>query len=492
VTDVLDAVFGEAPPPVDDWEEPVPLGARASIPDFPTEAFPTYIAAMIKEVAEELQVPEDLPGSLALAVLATAAGGRAEVLVRGQGREPLNLMVAPAMPPGAGKSPTFRAMLKPVFAAEQILQEAVEKEIKELESEKRKAAARADAARKVAKSPEDVATAVDAAYMAEEMEIPIRPRLTADDITPETATSLLAEQGGRLAILSAEGTFFEIVMGRYNNGKPNLELVLKGHAGDRMPVDRRGREEFVERPSLTVGVCIQPQLLQDIAAKKQMHGRGAIARFLFCIPPDLVGFRNITPELVNEAVIHDYTDTLTGLIVGLSYWTDPAIITLTPAALRCHTEWRTEIEPRLRRGTGDLEALREWASKLGGHTIRIAGLLHLAEHPQRGAQTPISVETMQRAITLARYYTGHAMAAFGVMRAHPLLDDARAVLEWIGERKDFKPRDIHRAMRRRFETAEDVSAVLRLLDDHGYIRQVPTVSTGGRKPVVYQVNPKGW
>lgn len=492
VNNPMDPVFGPPPAPSDDWDDPVPLGVRGVLPEFPTHAFPGYLAAMIRGVAEEVQVPEDLPGSLALAVLGTAAGGRAEVLVRGQWREPLNVQVATAMPPGAGKSPAFRMMLRPVFAAEAALQEAAKEQIKEIEKEQREAIARAEAAKKLAKTADDIATAMDAAHMAAEMEMPIKPRLTADDVVPEQAATILAEQGGRLAILSAEGTFFEVVMGRYSGGKPNLELVLKGHAGDRLQVDRRGREEFVERPALTMGICLQPSLLQDIAAKRQMVGRGAVARLLLSVPHDKVGYREITPDLLDEAVIRDYTDTVMGLIIGLSEWTDPAIITLTPGALKLHTEWRTEIEPRLRRGTGDLESLREWASKLAGHTIRLAGLLHLAENPTRGAQTSISEETMRRGIDLARYYAAHAMAAFGVMRAHPLLDKAHAVLEWIGERKEFKPRDVHRAMQRRFEDAKEVVSVLHLLEEHGYIREAPTASTGGRKPVVYHVSPKEW
>lgn len=492
MSDPLAAVFGPPPAPIEDWEEPVPLGARAELPAFPTQVFPAYIGAMIKGVAEEVQVPEDLPGGLALSVLATAAGGRAEVLVRGQWREPLNLQVGIAMPPGSGKSPAFRAMLKPVFAAEAALQEEAKEKIAQIDRDRRMAIARAEEARKKAKNPEEIEVAIDAARMAEEMEIPVKPRLTADDVVPEQAATILAEQGGRLAILSAEGTFFEVIMGRYSNGRPNLELVLKGHAGDRLQVDRRGREEFVERPALTIGICLQPQLLQDIAAKRQMSGRGAIARFLFSVPRDLVGWRNVTADLLNETVLRDYNDTMLGLIVGLSYWTDPAIITLTPGALKLHTEYRGEIEPRLRRGTGDLEALREWASKLAGHTIRLAGLLHLAENPARGAQMPISEETMQRGIELAQYYAEHAMATFGVMRAHPLLDHARAVLEWIGERADFKPRDVHRAMQRRFDSAEEVAKVLSLLEDHGYIREAPAQSTRGRRAVVYLANPKGW
>jgi hypothetical protein len=482
----------EEKPPDDLWEEPIPLGVRSVLPAFPTHVFPGYISAMVKGVAEEVQVPEDLAGGLALAALGTAAGGRAEVSVRGQWREPLNVHMAIAMPPGGGKSPAFRLMMRPVFAAEARMREDITGKIKEIQKEQREGIARAEAARKLAKTAEEIAVAMDAAQMAEEMEIPRSPRLTADDVTPAQASTILFENGGRLAVLSAEGTFFEQVMGRYSNGKPDLELVLKGHAGDRLMVDRRGREEFVERPSLTLGICLQPQLLQDVAAKKEMVGRGAVARLLLSVPEDRVGYRSVTPDLLDETIIRNYTETLMRLVVDLNEWTDPAIIPLTAGALKFHTEWRAEIEPRMRRGTGDLEALREWASKLGGQTARLAGLLHLATNPLRGTQVPIAEQTMVNAIELARYYVLHAMAAFGVMRAHPLLHKAQMVLDWIREKKvvTVKPRDVLRAMHRRLDDAAEVSAVLRLLEDHAYVRLAPSISTGGRRPIVYDVNPK--
>ena len=130
-------------------------------------------------------------------------------------------------------------------------------------------------------------------------------------------------------------------------------------------------------------------------------------------------------------MLRDYGATVTELITGMAGWTDPAVLMLTPHALKLHTEWRAELEPRLAAGTGDLEALRDWASKLPGATARLAGLLHLAENPQAGTRTPVGQETMERAIMQARYWAEHAMAAFGAMRAHPALDDARAVLDWI-------------------------------------------------------------
>ncbi len=476
----------------DDWEDLVPLGARAPLPDYPVETLPDYMAAMVLAVAEEIQVPADLPGALAMGVLSTAAGGKAEVEVRGQWREPLNTYEVVAMPPGSGKSPAFRLMCAPIFASERTMRDEVSEQIAEALILREAALAVAENARRKAKTEDEIGAAVLQASLAEAATVPVMPRLTADDVVPEQAATIMADQGGRLAILSAEGTFFSILMGRYTSGLPNLELVLKAHAGDRVQVDRRGRAELIERPALTIATTVQPTVLREMAAKPAMRERGILARFLLSLPRDLVGSREITPELVPDDVLRDYGATVTELITGMAGWTDPAVLMLTPHALKLHTEWRAELEPRLAAGTGDLEALRDWASKLPGATARLAGLLHLAENPQAGTRTPVGQETMERAIMQARYWAEHAMAAFGAMRAHPALDDARAVLDWIraNDREKFTQRDVHRALHRRFETAANAATALSVLEDHGYIRQAAAPNRTGRKPIAYDVHPE--
>lgn len=56
---------------------------------------------------------------------------------------------------------------------------------------------------------------MSAAGQAKAIEVPVLPRLVADDVTPEAAASLLADHGGRLAIISAEGGIFDTMAGRY-------------------------------------------------------------------------------------------------------------------------------------------------------------------------------------------------------------------------------------------------------------------------------------
>ena len=86
---------------------------------------------------------------------------------------------------------------------------------------------------------------------------------------------------------------FDQMAGRYNQAAgPNLGVYLKGHAGDLLKVDRRGRPpEYVERPCLTIGLAVQPEVLRGLASRPGFGGRGLLARFLYSLPESLVGRR---------------------------------------------------------------------------------------------------------------------------------------------------------------------------------------------------------
>ena len=267
----------------DDWEFFTPLVRTEGLPPFPVKALPDWGEAMVAAVAEETQTPVDLPGVVYLGDLATAAGGRAVVEVQPGWTEPLNLYMAPALDPGSRKSAVFRAMTQPILDAEQALREKARADIQEsavVREIAQEAARRATLQAARSGTDADKADAIAKAQLADSITVQGWPRLIADDVTAEALTSLLAEQGGRMAVLSAEGDLFDIMSGRYSrDGQvPTLGVFLKGHAGDLLLVDRKGREpERIEKPALTIVVTPQPQVLLDIARKPVLRGRGLLA-----------------------------------------------------------------------------------------------------------------------------------------------------------------------------------------------------------------------
>jgi replicative DNA helicase len=493
--ELLGQLAGDSTPPAAaPWEgEPVPLSAHRLLPPFPLDALPSWLADMVAGLADFTQTPPDLPGCLAVACLATAAGGRAMVEVRPGWREPTNVFVVVALPPGSRKSPVFAAMTAPILAAERALQEntaplraRAEVEARAAHAHAAEAARTADSAYATEHGAKAIDDAADAKAAADQLAVPPVPRLVADDITPEAAASLLAEQGGRLAVLSAEGGIFATLAGRYS-GQPNLEVFLKGHAGDLLVVDRKGRDsEHITRPALTLGLAVQPEVLRDIAAMPGFRGRGLLARILYSLPATTVGRRRVGTPPPDQAVATAYKTNLRALVLTLSDRTEPVVLPLTRDANDAMLHLEETIEPRLHPDRGDLAPIVDWAAKYAGATARLAGLIHLAAH--RDALTrPISVQTTQAATRLGHYYLGHALAVFDLMGADPIVDNAHHVLDWIARTATtkFTRRDLFTAVSRgRFRKVTELDPVLDLLDQHGYIRprELPPRAGAGRPP----------
>ncbi|PSM43690.1 DNA primase [Streptomyces dioscori] len=496
----LEELSGEDDAAPDVWEEPISLTGRRDRPAFPVHVLPAWVGEFVVAVAEETQTPVDLAGSIALAVLATAAGGRSVVHVRGNWREPTNLYTVVALPPGNRKSAVFTLLTNPLYEAEKQLKAAMKPVIVEAEVTARLAKEAADkAAAKAASADNDkreqaVATAVGLAQTADTLTVPAEPVLLADDSTPETVTSLMAEQGGRLSVMSAEGGIFDIIAGRYS-GAPNMEVFLKGHAGDRLRVNRQTRREYIDAPALTIGLAVQPDVLQEIGKVKGFKGRGLLGRFLYSLPVSTVGEREVITEPVPEQTAATYTARVITLTLSLAEWTDPAVIQLSPDADTALIGYQQRLEPQLKARGGKLGHVTDWAGKLAGAVARMAALLHLAEHLGEGYAHPVPETTMRAAIELGEYYTAHALAVFDVMGADPVLGRARSVLDALRDNgwQDVSRRDVFTVLSRsEVPTVADLEPALALLEDHGYLRSYQPERTGkrGRPPAPrMQVHP---
>lgn len=480
--------------PVEPWPEPIPLADAAELPPFPIDALPEWIADHATSVADELQVPVDLPATLALAALSTIAARRTEVLVRSTWREQVNLYLVVAMPPGSGKSPAFRAMLGPLeaYEAEQVTKGA-------------RAAAEAEQKHrmleKAVKRAEEKGDAGEAARLLAELnehEVPKPLRLIADDATPEALVALLAEQKGRLALLSTEGGVFDLMTGRYSD-RSNLDPYLQAWAGDTIRIDRIGRgAHIIRRPALTIGLTVQPTVIASLAERPELAGRGLTARFMYAIPEDIVGRRNlIDAPAANPAARSTYDRTLVDLAETLGRYLEPGTLTLDHHALDLFLRWRQDLEVR-REPSGDLRPLAEWTTKLESSTARLAGLLHLAKGGRPHAE--IDASTMLDALAVADYWLAHARAVHDLWGTNPTLNLARRVLDWLrgrgSDEGSFSVRDLYAANRRSFDRAEDTVDPLELLVERGWIRPLfdgeLRVGRRGKESPRFAPNPAIW
>ena len=311
----------------------------------------------------------------------------------------------------------------------------------------------------------------------------MRPlRLLADDVTPEALTSLLAANGGRMGVMSAEGGLFGIMAGLYSGDKANIDMFLKAYTGDVIRVDRKGRaSEYIPHPALSMLFMIQPQVLHEIMQNNEFKGRWLLARFLYCAPQSLVGHRVYrTPDIPDGA--RDAWNTRLNTLLTLQ--TDapkkPYVIYFSPEAEALDEQFFYQLEPRF---VDDLEDVGDWAGKYRGQIMRIAGVLHCIENGEDAGVEALRASTLQAAIDIGQYFLSHSLAAFRRMGAceGQEVKDAKYILKRLlstGKREWTKNEAIQ-LCKGRLETTEGMSAGLQELSRRGYIR-IEKTKTGGR------------
>ncbi len=486
----------------DHWPEPTPLHTETTTPPFPTHTLPTWITNYTQQIADNLQVADDLPNTLALGALSVCALGNTKITYRRNGwTQPLNIYAAVALPPSAGKSPAKAAIYAPLEQLEIRRLQQAQQQKHHNESARRILDKRLrDLEEKLAKLPPGSDEALTTQHLLNDTIADIAAhshtpsgRLLADDATTEALGVALAEAGGHIAVLSSEGGIFDRMAGLYSEGQINLDLYLEAWSGGRYVVDRIKRDPInIPSANLVVITTIQPHTLDEIGARKAFAGRGLTARFLLAKPASNVGTRNRLRQTTGdehtktsyEAHITDIADT---------HHQNPTHLTLNPDADQMFAEWDQALENRVGPGH-ELEHLSEWIGKLRANVIRIAGLLHLAD---RNTNTDVDAPTMARAIQIGDYYLHHMTAISDHWGIDQAAVQARHILDWAHRtgNPQFTIRDAMRANRRRFPDLDAIRPPLTLLIENGWVRPVDGgpisfVPTRGKPSPLLEIHPQ--
>ena len=488
----------------EEWDPPVAF-TEYSLPAFPVSTLPGQVRAYVEAVSIEKQVPMDLPGMLVLPALSTALQKKVRVLVRPGWVEPVNVWVMCALPPGSRKSGTFESMVSPIEKFERQERDRLAPEVEQARNKRKITEGRLGHLQNEAakKKGLDAASALAesnelAAELAGMGTISI-PELLADDISPEAVVRMMADQGGKISIMSPEGDILEILAGRYSNGNPNLGAFLKAHAGDNIRVRRVGRPpDYVDKPALTLGISPQPDMLRGLMDKPSFRGRGLLGRFLYSLPVSNLGHRQVKTAPVPGGVAWGYDQVLMTLLqlepaINADGVSAAYVLRMDTDAEEVFNQFEQWLEPQLA-PMGELATMTDWAGKLAGVVARISGLLHMAEHMAEGIRLSISMDTVNAAIRLAgEYLVPHARAAYGEMGADPEIEAARYTWEVIQDKGQamFTKSEVWKWTKGRFERAEPLTKALAILAERNYLRELspPDKKGAGRKLVRFEVNP---
>lgn len=496
----------------DDWERPTEFSV-SELPPFPVDVLPTVLADFVRAESEFSQTPPDVAAMLSLTACAAAIGKGAVCEVKPGYREPLNLFCAVVLPPGERKSAVMGAVMAPFESWEKKERERLKTQIaysvmkkqmieKQIENQMRvfvkaKGQNQRDAAE---------AELQQLNQNLEQHKLVLPPRVLCDDATPEALVSLLAQNEGRAAQFSAEGGVFSMLGGRYSD-KVSFDAYLKGHAGECIRVDRKGRaSEFVDAPALTVGLAVQPAVIEELGDNRQFRGVGLLARFLYSFPKSRMGLRLVETTPVPENIRASYAQTIERMLtLPRAFGGQQMVLKMDPVARKLFFEFSSWIEPQLAEFEA-FESIRDWAAKLAGAVARIAAILSILRIlgflaldrvlDFSSIYIGIESEAMASAIAIGKYLVQHALAAFSTMGFDERTGDAMVLLRSIKKREltEFTHRDIQQHLKHsdRFSRVEKLDTALSVLVERGFIRRVEIERKQGpgRPPgPSFEVNP---
>ncbi len=472
----------------DAWDDPIFFN-EYDMPDIPACLLPNIFHQFAKELAESVEVPEALCVMTVLGIISSVASKFCKVSPVEGWEEPVNIYTLIALPPANHKSIVLARCKEPLIQCEQEQEKDFRQKIKQHLSERKTHERIIEGLRTKAAKIKDLneqqklireITAKEGALE----EIPAAPQLFVNDVTPESLTTILSEQNGRLAIFSDEGGVLETLGGLYSNGAANVDILLKGIDGGEIRVRRKDKNISLN-PYLTMVLAVQPIIVRNLISKQAYIGNGMVERFLYVLPHSKLGYRTHDKPSLREELRSVYKMKIKALLSEIS---SEKIFTLTPDARNGWKQFQREIEIELR-PDGKLGNCQGWGGKICGFTLRIAGLLHVAEHGIRINE--INSQTMNRAIAISELLIPHTLAAFGLMAMDEATEDAKWIWEWVlskGEESFTRTEIINRTRNKKLGKVERLNKALQVLRNRNLVSKAVEVPT--RKPTFkYYVHP---
>lgn len=255
------------------------LPEKSSCAPFPTHVLPPSLEAMVRAVADVIQVPEVLPAALALAMV-SAALGKGLRIASGLGRRTMgNLFLLVSAYSGAGKSSVLRIMREPIQIIEDYLRTFSANQAND--TPKSRAPAEGDGGSEgfVGLFPPPGREKSDCSRSrrnskAEQSLV----HLTCSDATGQALAKLLAEN--KETILSATAEVGKLLKEASMTTSKLGELLLKGYSGDSVEIHRVTRKPVVlYEPCITLCWLCQPHRLEAFLGSDQLLEDGLLARF---------------------------------------------------------------------------------------------------------------------------------------------------------------------------------------------------------------------
>lgn len=461
---------------VPDWQEPAAFWEYAP-PVFPLSAIPVpALQRFIQEVSRAYETPLDFAAMGVLAAISGAIGNRRRLHVVGEIYAGACLWIVVIGKPGSGKSDPLEKALQP-------LRDLQDKHIKTYLSAK--------------EEYEAELAAWDGLKKDDRGEKPIAPspvRILVADTTMESMALDLSQNPHGMVLYRDELATWLAGFDKYRAAGSGSDRAnwLEMWSNKTIDVSRKTgmRVIYVPRPFVSVIGTIQPERLQELLGNMD---DGFSDRLLCVYPP-----ANVAPlptHSISHVTMDDYRDLISELL-ALEPQDDgkPRTVELSQRGLTHFRSRAASLDDVLRDDdlapalAGTFAKLRIYASRLT-HVLHMAMVAAKMADPFDAGTTPVD-----GAWDLIGYYQEHARMVHAAKGSDPEALRAQHILDLIGRKgwASFSRRDVYRSIPTRFSRPEATEPALKLLCDHGFVREKPMPEhTGrGRPPTqVYDVNP---
>lgn len=461
------------------WPDMIPL--RSALPRPDISLLPDAMRLQIESMAAHHQTPTELPLSMVMGAISTAAMGTFQVKHRWT--EPTNIWPLVVALPGEVKSDTEREAFQPIWDWENDVAEDTKIERARIRAKRKVLETQYNAALKKAGNCADpderemlTREAADLQVELDEMPHGLKMRRVVGDITPEKLTVLLEQNAGKMAVISAEPGVLRMMAGGYGDREQGEVYRMAWSGRERLDSFRISREDRqIPHPKLVIALAVQPAAFSMMRNREEMRELGTIGRFIIFYPPSNVGFRDTgdcVPELDSGAAA-DYAAMIRRIITTTGEHT----LTLDPTAKAAFDRWHAWIE-RACGPSGEMGDIRDVGTKLHGQTLRVAGVIHVAAH-QRPEKLQIDERTMLAAIEICRKSIPHARKVMGLLTRRA---DKTSTAEYVLGRIDgpMTVRDLFERTKGKvaIEETGDLREILEILCAHGMVRVTKTKLPG--------------
>ncbi len=469
--------------PVFQSERPLPLVRSVPEPDpFPVDALGVVLAGAVRAIEDQTQAPVEIAAQSVLAVATLATQSHVDVkLPTGQTR-PVSSFFLSVAESGERKSAVDGLALWPVRKREDDLSNAYgseyehyqnqleswEAQRKQILSDKKVSCIETKRAKLNGLGPKPAAPMGPILICA----APTWQALEKQFLTGHPSLGLFSGEGGRFInghsmnddnkVQTAAG-----VSELWDNGV--VERIRVGDGASK----ERGRR-------LSVHLMVQPDIARVMLSDRMLLDQGLLSRFLVSFPRSKIGdrmWKEPSPASA-EALRQYYARSL--LLLESPYVTAtgnprellPRTLVLDAGA---RSEWIGFVDHNERQmgPGGELAPIRGLANKLGEHAARLATVLATFDNAQTES---VTLDHMAAGIQIAQYYAGEALRLFHAGHADPDLVLAQTLLEWLHQRHRGKPiglRTVYQMGPNAIRSKAKASAVLKILEDHGYLRAAP-------------------